>query len=57
MAALRIYQYFSDYPETLEYSKLDQYFAPSVIGKLSYKNSDNLADRIHELLQFTAQKF
>ena len=57
MAAMRIYQYFSEYPETLEYSKLDQYFAPSVIGKLSYKNSDNLADRIHELLQFTAQKF
>ena len=57
MAALRIHQYFSEYPEILEYSRLDNYFAPSVIGKLSYKNNDNLASRIQELLSFTAQKF
>ncbi|CAG8666599.1 1881_t:CDS:2, partial [Ambispora gerdemannii] len=31
MATLRIYQYFSEYPEILEYSRLDNYFTPLVI--------------------------
>ncbi|CAG8676744.1 5228_t:CDS:1, partial [Ambispora gerdemannii] len=29
MIALRIHQYFSEYPENLEYNRLDNYFAPS----------------------------
>jgi hypothetical protein len=49
LAALRIYDYFKNFSGALNYKKIDEYFKPSPIGRLSKRNSDRLQERIVEL--------
>jgi hypothetical protein len=49
LAALRIYDYFKNFSGALNYKKIDEYFKPSPIGRLSKRNSDKLQERIVEL--------
>ena len=49
LAALRIYDYFKNFSGALNCKKIDEYFKPSPIGRLSKRNSDRLQERIVEL--------
>ena len=47
LMAIRLYQYFKDDKQMLQYDRVDKIFKPGNVGKIDQKTSDNLKRKIY----------